>query len=610
MKLTRLILLLAVVGSAVVIKSDGQQARPMAEQLKLAGVMPRGAMLYVQAADLSALMKRWLGSPVRDQFYKSPSFATFSKSRIYLKLEERKKDFEAALGFGLDENRLAELAGGASAVAIYDIGNLELVLVTEVSRARAVTTTLFKRAPQFAERQAGDGVYYVRDVTTDGGRLNQQFCFAHADGKLIITTTEGLMIRALANAKSSEADSLVADIISTANQAKGFAAHEVTMWLDQVKLNRNRHFNSYWIHNNVGDSTVEGLSNIENGLLDLRFTREGMTEERWFKIGEKGRVKVDTLSGQQASEFMRFARPDVQLIALRAGGSGPDLSSAVSQTLFGILPDQSWSAPEAPDRTRPSRTSARGERYRTLDSRFDIDVDDEQAPGRKVGESGLADSAHKAAPASDFATAMSAILTSIAPSGYCELVRSKSDEGKPFVRFERAVIIEMKGSELDRVRLERAVIDELRARFVVGGSATALEWQDAESIRYVAQSLTERGAAYAVSGKHLLLASSREFARDILQAGSRPAVQAVGIDGAVEFYGVVRVADAKPSFDKLMLKLDGRAQANQNNNSDDIKFFSGNLSSLIAASAVREFRIRRERDGAMMLEEVVYRTQQ
>jgi hypothetical protein len=60
MKLTRLILLLAVVGSALVIKSDGQQARPIAEQLKLAGVMPRGAMLYVQAADLSALMKRWI----------------------------------------------------------------------------------------------------------------------------------------------------------------------------------------------------------------------------------------------------------------------------------------------------------------------------------------------------------------------------------------------------------------------------------------------------------------------------------------------------------------------------------------------------------------------
>ena len=157
MKIRHWILLIIIAVATLAIKSDGQQARPIAEQLKLAGVMPRGAMLYLQAADLSALMKRWLASGVRDQFYKSASFTAFSKSRIYLKLEERKTDFETALGFGLDENRLAELAGGASAIAIYDIGNLELVLVTEVARARAVTTTMFKRAPQFAERQAGDG---------------------------------------------------------------------------------------------------------------------------------------------------------------------------------------------------------------------------------------------------------------------------------------------------------------------------------------------------------------------------------------------------------------------------------------------------------------------
>jgi len=598
MKIRHWILLIIVAVATLAIKSDGQQARPIAEQLKLAGVMPRGAMLYLQAADLSALMKRWLASGVRDQFYKSASFTAFSKSRIYLKLEERKTDFETALGFGLDENRLAELAGGASAIAIYDIGNLELVLVTEVARARAVTTTMFKRAPQFAERQAGDGVYYVRDVTTDGGRLNQQFCFAHVDGKLIITTTEGLMIRAIANARAGSADSLIADVMATAEQSMGFTAHEATMWLDQARLNRNRHFNSYWIHNNVGDPTTAGLSSIESGLIDLRFTRAGITEQRWFKTSDKGPATRDGLSGEQASELMRFAPADAQLIELHPGAAAPELTAAVSQALFGKLADQSWSAPEAPDRTRPSRDSARGERYRNLDSRFDVDVDDEQAPGRAGGSPVLADAVPKASTVSDFLTAMSATLTSVSPSGYCELVRSKSDVGKPFVGFERAVIIEIKGSELDRAGLERAVVDELRARFIVGGEASGLEWQDAESVRYVAQSLTGQSAAYALSGNHLVLASSQEFARDILRAALRSASQAARIDRTVAYYGVVRVADAKPVFDKLMSKLDGKTSpANQDTSeekSDDIKFFSANLSSLMAASAVREFRVRRQ----------------
>ncbi|HWN97911.1 MAG TPA: hypothetical protein VNS63_01420, partial [Blastocatellia bacterium] len=585
----------------------------------LAGVMPRGAMLYVQAADLSALMKRWLASSVRDQFYKSASFTAFSKSRIYLKLEDRKKDFETALGFGLDEDRLAELAGGVSAVGIYDIGNLELVLVTEVARARAVTTRLFKRAPQFSERQASDGVYYVRDVTTDGGRLNQQFCFGHVDGRLIITTTEGLMIRAMANAKSAGSDSLIAEVMATAQGSEGFGAHDATMWLDQARLNRNRHFNGYWIYDNVGDTAAEGLSSIESGLIDLRFTRDGVIEQRWFKLVDRARGSASKLTGEQASELMRFARVGAQLIELHAGGATEELTAAVSQALLGKLPEESWSPPEAPDRTRPSRNaSTRGERYRNLDSRFDVDVDDEQAPGRKPGSDGrapgAADSTRVEPPV--FLTAISAILSSVSPSGYCELVRSKSDAATPFVGFERAVVIETRGTELDRARLEGAIAEELRTRFIVGGTVPALEWQGADSVRYVAQSLTEQGAAYAVSGNHLVLASSREFARDILRAASHPATQTEKIDGAIEFYGIVRIADAKPVFDKLMSKLDGRGKtssADQDNDGDgsgDIKFFSENLSSFVAASGVREFRVKRERDGAMMLELLVYQTQE
>src|SRR5438046_2151984 len=120
MRMKKLTMLIVIAFLALAHRSDGQQARPVAEQLRLAGVMPRGAMVYVQANDLSILMKTWLASPVRSQFYDSASFAAFQKSRIYLKLQDRKKDFESAIGVELNENRLAELAGSASAVSIYD----------------------------------------------------------------------------------------------------------------------------------------------------------------------------------------------------------------------------------------------------------------------------------------------------------------------------------------------------------------------------------------------------------------------------------------------------------------------------------------------------------
>jgi hypothetical protein len=621
-------LFLAVAVAAASHRSDGQPTRPVAEQLRLAGVMPVGAMVYVQARDLSGLMKAWLSSSVREKFYKSASFDAFSNSRIYLKLQDRRKDFESALGFGLDEGRLAELAGGMSAVSIYDVGNLELVFVTEVPRERAVATAMFKQAPQFQERPSANGVYYVRDVTTDGGSLRQQFCFAHVAGKLIVTTTEGLMVRALGNVKAEGSDSLLANVLGTVEGAKGFASHEVTMWLDQARLNRNRHFNSYWIHHNTADRAGDSLADIESGVLDLRITPQGMDERRWFKLRAEGRRAGEgnaanknavAISGNQAGALLRFAPADAQFVEVRAQGSAAELNDAISQVLFGKLPAVAVTRPDVADHTRSNSSNedehvTRTERYSKLDSRFDVDVDDEQAPrrGREPVKRQPPPSDFPRPTAPDFATA----LARLSPLCYSELVRSKADAGKPFVRFERAVVIEMKtGAGLDRAALERAITDEMRARFVVAGIDPKLAWQDEATVRYLAQSLLEQGAAYSISGKYMVFASSKEFARDILQSASAPAQEAAAkIDGDLEFYALVRVAEAKPVFDKLMSKLDGKEEKNAPDTNEDeqeeggrtVKFFSENLSSLISASTVREVRMRRESSGSMTTERLVY----
>ncbi len=614
MKRNRVILLVSVAMLALAHRSDGQQARPVADQLKLAAVMPRGAMVYVQANDLSALMKTWLASPVRSQFFESASFAAFEKSHVYLKIQDRKKDFETAIGVGLDEKRLAELAGRASAVSIYDIGKLELVFVTEVPRARAVASALFKQAPQFQERSADGTSYYVRDVTTDGGRLNQQFCFAYVEGKLIVTTTEGLMIRAVANAKAAGADSLSSDVVALAEQATGFAAHDVTMWLDQARLNRNRYFGNYWIHHNA-----EGeLANIESGLIDLRITREGLNEQRWFKMGAGGRgLAVSSMSGEQIAALMKFAPANAQLVQVHAAAATEYLSSAIEQSLFGELPEESWSPPEIPDRTRSDEDEdehTRAERYSRLDSRFDIDVDDGQAPKRGSGDGGQGLGRKDAdQPAtSDFAKSVGPLLASASTTSYCELVRSRFEAGKPFVRFERAIVAQLKpDAAVNREALERAIVDELRARFVVAGTQPRLEWQDEGAIRFVAQSLLEQGAAYLVSGSYLVLASSKEFAIDILQAAKTATSTSEKTDASIDFYALIRVAAAKPAFDTLMSKLDGRDQSTPARGKGDdeareVKFFSENLSSLVAASAIREVRLTRQSSGAVATERVVY----
>src|ERR671938_476679 len=133
MKMLRAIVGLVVIVAALWHASDGQPQRPLAEQLRLAGAMPRGALVYVQARDLSALMKAWTASTVRNKFYASPSYTAFSKSRVFLKFRDRRGDFEKALGFGIDESRLTEIAGGASAVDVHDKGKRDMLFVSPLA---------------------------------------------------------------------------------------------------------------------------------------------------------------------------------------------------------------------------------------------------------------------------------------------------------------------------------------------------------------------------------------------------------------------------------------------------------------------------------------------
>jgi hypothetical protein len=418
------------------------------------------------------------------------------------------------------------------------------------------------------------------------------------------------MIRAIANAKSSGADSLSPVVFGIAEQATGFSAHDATMWLDQAALNRNRYFSNYWIHHNIGE-----LSNIETALVDLRITRQGMTEQRWFKTTDRSSSNASGLASEQIAGFVKFVPATAQLIQIHAGIAPATIASTIEESLFGTIPQETWSPPEAPDRTR-SETSddqhTRAERYSKLDSRFDIDVDDEQAPKRgSHSEPNSKSSAVQEPAGGAFAKTVAAFLGNISSGSYCELARSRIEAGKPFVRFERAIVVQLKpDSTLNRQELERAVVAELRARFVVNGTQPRLDWQEEGALRFVSQSLLEQGAAYSVAGDYLVLASSREFANEILQSSKATPSNVEKTDSPVEFYGLIRIAGAKPAFDALVSKLDGAQTEPRRKKSDDdsgeVKFFSENVSSLVAASAIREVRLTRQTAGSLQTESLVY----
>jgi len=80
----------------------------------------------------------------------------------------------------------------------------------------------------------------------------------------------------------------------------------------------------------------------------------------------------------------------------------------------------------------------------------------------------------------------------------------------------------------------------------------------------------------------------------------------------MDFYALIRVAAAKPAFDTLMSTLDGRDQpgkpsrGKKDEEEREVKFFSENLSSLVAASTIREVHLTRQSAGPITTERVFY----
>src|SRR5581483_2469426 len=178
-RITKAILAAVFITAALAMVSDSAPQKDAASQLKLSKFMPKGALLYAQSSNLGAQFKMWQASPLHDRYFSSKNYDSFQESRLFLKLQSRSKEFETALGLEFTEDTIASLVGGASAIGVYDLGKLEMVVISEMPRPKAFATVLFANAKSFDERTTGGGtVYYMREFVSDGGRSQQRVAFA------------------------------------------------------------------------------------------------------------------------------------------------------------------------------------------------------------------------------------------------------------------------------------------------------------------------------------------------------------------------------------------------------------------------------------------------
>src|SRR3984885_9026221 len=128
----------------------------------LSKYVPAGPLVYLETKDFSALLSDWTSSPQKKQWLTSDNYEVFSRSRLFLRLKGASDQFAAAAGFPPDRDFLSQVSGRHSAMALYDIGNLQFLYITYLPSAKSMETTLWQTRAKFEPRSAGGVAFYLR----------------------------------------------------------------------------------------------------------------------------------------------------------------------------------------------------------------------------------------------------------------------------------------------------------------------------------------------------------------------------------------------------------------------------------------------------------------
>ncbi|MBO0724464.1 MAG: hypothetical protein J2P52_02600, partial [Blastocatellia bacterium] len=123
---------------------------------ELANDFPRGAVVYAQFQDLPAAVKQWDESALKDRYLKSVNYQKLWSRHLANKLFSRWEEFNDAAGFSLGLTAFSAVTDNRAAIAVYDIGRLDLVVIAPLDPAKFAATRFFQNKNSFEELEAPD----------------------------------------------------------------------------------------------------------------------------------------------------------------------------------------------------------------------------------------------------------------------------------------------------------------------------------------------------------------------------------------------------------------------------------------------------------------------
>lgn len=537
---------------------------------------PRDALIYVQIADLPAMIKFWNESKFRENYTASENFLGFKNRHLGRKLASRWEEFNAATGFTMDAETLAKLANNQAAMAVYDIGKLEFVFIAPVSDDVFAATVFFQKRENFKSETLADGTEIRRvTVKSDRGRQSQELIFANLKNRFVLATSEKLFVQTLNNIKNSKNKDSLGDAASLTVLSENFTLHSATVWVNQSALNDDYYFKRYWLMSDVKD-----LKNIRAGIFDFEMQEGKCIERRRFLLDKN--VETSPIPHQQAEKLLTFLPADTPFYRLRKA-----TGEIVSETIHQTISEQSKKTARSPDDNFyyfQNDNYSSGD-YENLSEDYDEMIDD-----------GDEETTVESTTDFDF----SKILAAANPTAVLTFTAPKALPAPLFVEFQRAAIYHLAEPDaFNQTEFESAVEREISGCILISSPGVKLNWETKVendiSRRELKMPMIGWEISYARRGSELILSNNTDLLLEMLTV--KTSELSVTPDKSFDELTVLNLAERENAFDRIFGASSVDAEQND--------FFNGNVSSLLdSLSDVKRIEIRKNHSHNVLEEQL------
>jgi hypothetical protein len=492
------LLLLLIGGICLSVSWAAFQSAP-AEEPAFSRYCPAGALLYLQAKKFSSLLSDWNDSPQKKQWVKSANYEVFSNSRLLLRLKAASDQFAAAAGLPPDTNFLKQVAGRQSMLAIYDIGKLQFLYITQLPSANSTESVLWQLRSKFETRNAaGITFFFRRDPESEA-----EVAFAVNGDHLLLATREDLMAGALQLLAGSKDRSIEAEQWWAQPVAAAGPAGDLRMVLNLEKIVPSPYFRSYWVQRNITD-TKEYSSTIS----DLfRSGKEYREERALMKKATPAGGTAENDGAEGVAELARLVPAQAGVYEVKANPSPADCFALLETKI--LAPHL---GPPAAEKLAPEVALTNGGTGSGSDLETRIDQD-------TVPQSALSDSA---GPLKD-------LLQKNRLRALLQVQATERDKDEVFVRLHSALAL-LGESDWNEAAVRASLVDSTKPGLTAG--QLGVEWQ--------ARSGTQQlnglwSLLIAVRGKYLVVSDQPALLDAMLagmsqKVGMKPALYAGGFD--------------------------------------------------------------------------------